>query len=177
MNDKTSTRSLSLTIQALRQWQETLHEWCILCDWMLFVICSGLNRRLRPSNGRRCYFVTTSLIGWAQALNQLCIISLQRDDYPSCWTAHPLIRSHSLSGGGGGGGGGGGILSIWIISDLKTSRQEMMEYLDIKFWNILKTQHRFVNKISQSLPIKRYNCSSYYFLHAWVEHLPPAMVL
>ena len=28
---------------------------------------------LRPANERRCYFVTTSLIGWMQAQNQPCI--------------------------------------------------------------------------------------------------------
>ena len=31
---------------------------------------SGLILGLRPANGRRCYFTTTSLIGWVQAQNQ-----------------------------------------------------------------------------------------------------------
>ena len=35
---------------------------------------TGLILGLRPANERRCYFVTTSLIGWAQTLNQPCII-------------------------------------------------------------------------------------------------------
>ena len=33
-------------------------------------ICTGLILSLRPANERRRYFVTTSLIGWAQAWNQ-----------------------------------------------------------------------------------------------------------
>ena len=42
----------------------TLHICCMVYD-----ICSGLILGLRPANDhdeRRCYFVTTSLIGWAQ---------------------------------------------------------------------------------------------------------------
>ena len=34
----------------------------------------GLILGLRPANERRRYFITTSLIGWAQAENQPCII-------------------------------------------------------------------------------------------------------
>ena len=33
---------------------------------------SGLILGLRPVNERRCYFVTTSLVGWMQAKNQPC---------------------------------------------------------------------------------------------------------
>ena len=33
----------------------------------------GLILGLRPANESRCYFVTTSLIGWVQAWNQPCI--------------------------------------------------------------------------------------------------------
>ena len=33
---------------------------------------AGLILGLRPANERWCYFVTTSLIGWAQAYNQPC---------------------------------------------------------------------------------------------------------
>ena len=33
---------------------------------------TGLILGLRPANERRCYFVTTSLIGLAQSLNQSC---------------------------------------------------------------------------------------------------------
>ena len=39
-------------------------------------IYSGLILGLRPANERRRYFVTTSLIGWAQTLNQPCILWL-----------------------------------------------------------------------------------------------------
>ena len=35
---------------------------------------AGLILGLRPANERRCYFVTTSLIGWAQTYNQPCAI-------------------------------------------------------------------------------------------------------
>ena len=37
-----------------------------MMDWH-----TGLILGLRPANERRRYFVTTSLIGWAQAYNQL----------------------------------------------------------------------------------------------------------
>ena len=37
---------------------------------------TGLILGLRLVNERRCYFVTTSLIGWAQAYNQPCISNL-----------------------------------------------------------------------------------------------------
>ena len=36
---------------------------------------SGLILGLRPAKERRRYFVTTSLIGWAQTLNHPCISS------------------------------------------------------------------------------------------------------
>ena len=35
-------------------------------------LSTGLTLRLRPANERRRYFVTTSLIGWAQTYNQPC---------------------------------------------------------------------------------------------------------
>ena len=38
---------------------------------------SGLILGLRPPNERRRYFVTTSLIGWAQAGKQHCHVSSQ----------------------------------------------------------------------------------------------------
>ena len=46
--------------------------WKIYVGFILFQIPdSGLILGLRPANERWCYFVTTSLIGWAQTLNQL----------------------------------------------------------------------------------------------------------
>ena len=36
---------------------------------------AGLILDLRPANERWCYFVMMSFIGWAQALNQPCILS------------------------------------------------------------------------------------------------------
>ena len=41
------------------------------------VINAGLILGLRPANERRRYFVTTSLINWAQAYNRPCNVSLQ----------------------------------------------------------------------------------------------------
>ena len=36
-------------------------------QWTLLIHSTGLILALRPANERRRYFVTTSLIGWAQA--------------------------------------------------------------------------------------------------------------
>ena len=51
-----------------------LHMWVITPKW---TNCgkdiSGLILDLRLANERRRYFVTTSLIGWAQTWNQPCI--------------------------------------------------------------------------------------------------------
>ena len=41
------------------------------------MVISGLILSLHPAYERRCYFVTTSHIGWAQALNQPCNIMRQ----------------------------------------------------------------------------------------------------
>ena len=40
--------------------------------WLIVTFKSGLILGLRPANKRRRYFVTTSLIGWAQTQNQPC---------------------------------------------------------------------------------------------------------
>ena len=50
----------------------------------------GLILGLRPANERRRYFVTTSLIGWAQARNHnIDLLSLQQ---------FPYIKGHYMSG-------------------------------------------------------------------------------
>ena len=45
-----------------------------------------LTRGLRPANERRRYFVTTSLIGWAQTKNQPCYAHV-------CWLCYILVIS------------------------------------------------------------------------------------
>ena len=40
---------------------------------MAIILYTGLILGLCPANERRCYFVTTSLIGWVQAQNQPCV--------------------------------------------------------------------------------------------------------
>ena len=40
------------------------------CNIIQYDMMTGLILGLRPANERRRYFVTTSLIGWVQALNQ-----------------------------------------------------------------------------------------------------------
>ena len=42
---------------------------------------TGLIQVLRPANKRRCYFVTTSYIGWAQTWNQPWISMTQKVKY------------------------------------------------------------------------------------------------
>ena len=44
-------------------------------DQQLHVI-PGLILGLQPANERRCYFVTTSLIGWVQTYNHPCDTSV-----------------------------------------------------------------------------------------------------
>ena len=51
----------------------TYYEWDTGTDLSAPFWCTaGLILGLCPANGRQHYFVTTSLIGWAQAKNQPC---------------------------------------------------------------------------------------------------------
>ena len=49
-----------------------MHSELALVDTLAPQTISGLILSLRPANERRLYFVTSSLIGWAQTYNQPC---------------------------------------------------------------------------------------------------------
>ena len=49
------------------------------------LLISGLILDLRPANERRCYFVTTSLFGWAQAQNQPCYMAWMQSPQYAPW--------------------------------------------------------------------------------------------
>ena len=84
-----------------------VHYMCVLPDVHDCDGIAGLILGLHPANERWHYFVTTSLIGWAQAQNQLCIgyvdglvqercnsnalameirLSCSKPSYYLCWT-------------------------------------------------------------------------------------------
>ena len=48
-------------------------ESCCFCFHYYCTVYAGLILGLRPANERRRYFLTTSLFGWAQTLNQPCL--------------------------------------------------------------------------------------------------------
>ena len=70
MRDKQYTRGTAATANRRNNVMVALQV--KMCQWvsikeMYFSMLTGLILGLRPENERRHYFVTTSLIGWAQA--------------------------------------------------------------------------------------------------------------
>ena len=55
----------------LFNWYDLWHSVHVHVKWQKAILHTWLIRGLRPANERRRYFVTTSLTGWVQALNQL----------------------------------------------------------------------------------------------------------
>ena len=73
-------------VVVLDDWNPMLKSFSLKWCWYVFKECidGGFNRAdcgFAYSHEKRCYFVTTSLIGWAQALNQHC---LRLIDFDGC---------------------------------------------------------------------------------------------
>ena len=63
------------------------------------LVHSGLISGLRPANERRCYFVTTSLIGWAKSQNQPAFLPTLLPQSQVCgrsraWVAELVLTTH-----------------------------------------------------------------------------------
>ena len=81
---------------------------------------SGLILGLRSANERRRYFITTSLMGWVQALNQPCC--LFAGDLNWLWDSGPRFNTDRLS--------------VYVISEIKIRLiwDRLIFIIGIQYW-------------------------------------------